>query len=87
MNLTKGLDPLPGPPQEDYTIQPISRALALAVVHASVLNSSRVKIASGSSALNSVQVSPQGCLAFPTRHLEASSADGNRNLISMYVDY
>jgi len=30
---------------------------------------------------------PPGCLAFPTRHLEASSTDRNRNLISMYVDH
>src|SRR6185437_5778126 len=44
-----------------------SRALALAVVQASVLNSSRVKIAPGSSALKSVQVSPPGASLF--RHV------------------
>jgi hypothetical protein len=50
-----------------YAIHPISRALALAVVQASFLNSSRVKIASGSSALNSVHMSPHGASLF--RHV------------------
>src|SRR5512133_2259311 len=30
---------------------------------------------------------PPGWLAFPTRHLEASSADGDLNLVSMHVDH
>ena len=30
---------------------------------------------------------PLGCLAFPTRHLEASSSDRDLNLVSMHVDH
>ena len=57
----------------------------MAAVQAIALNSSRVKIASGSSA--QFRANQPGCIIFPSRHLEAGSADEDRNLRPMHVDY